>query len=99
MNYIGVYTIAWREIKRSLKVPFQMVGTPIITTLLYFLVFGYAIGNRVGTLGNLSYSEFIMPGLVMMNVLTTAFQSIAFGIMFPRIVGRTINDILVAPIS
>lgn len=99
MNFIGVYTLSLKEIKRSLKVPFQMVGTPVVTTLLYFLVFGYAIGNRVGAVDGVSYTQFIMPGLIMMNVLTTAFQSIAFGIMFPRIVGRTINDILVSPMS
>jgi ABC-2 type transport system permease protein len=99
MNYVGLYTLATKEIKRTLKTPFQVIGTPIITTVLYFLIFGYAIGNRIGEIDGISYTQFIMPGLIMMNILTTAFQSIAFGIMFPRIVGRTINDILVSPMS
>lgn len=99
MNYIGVYTIAKKEVKRSLKVPVQMVGTPVVTTVLYFLIFGFAVGARIGQVSGLSYIEFIVPGLIMMNVLTTAFTSMAFGIMFPRIVGRTINDLLISPMS
>lgn len=99
MNYVGLKTLAVKEIKRTLSTPFQVIGTPIVTTVLYFLIFGYAIGNRVGEIDGISYIQFIMPGLIMMNVLTTAFQSIAFGIMFPRIVGKTINDILLAPMS
>ncbi len=99
MSYIGMKTLTQKEIKRALKTPLQVFGTPIVTTLLYFIVFGYAIGGRVGPVEGISYPEFIMPGLIMMNVLTTAFQSLAFGIMFPRIVGRTINDILVSPMS
>ena len=99
MSYVGLKTLAVKEIKRSLKTPLQVFGAPVITTALYFMIFGYAVGNRVGPIGGISYPEFIMPGLIMMNVLTTAFQSIAFGIMFPRIVGKTINDILVSPMS
>lgn len=99
MSYLGLKTLAVKEIKRSLKTPLQVFGAPVITTVLYFMIFGYAVGNRVGPIDGISYPEFIMPGLIMMNVLTTAFQSVAFGIMFPRIVGKTINDILVSPMS
>lgn len=99
MNLVGLQTLTIKEIKRSLTVPLQTFGAPIITTVLYFLIFGQAIGNRIGPIDGISYQEFIMPGLIMMNVLTTAFQGIAFGIMFPRVVGKTINDILVSPMS
>jgi len=99
MSYVGLQTLAIKEIKRSLTTPLQVFGAPIITTILYFMIFGYAIGDRVGPIDGISYPQFIMPGLIMMNVLTTAFQSLAFGIMFPRIVGKTINDILVSPMS
>jgi len=99
MNYVGLQTLATKELKRTFSTPLQVFGTPVVTTALYFLIFGYAIGNRVGGIQGISFPEFIMPGLIMMHVLTTAFQSIAFGIMFNRIVGRTINDLLVAPMS
>lgn len=99
MNYIGLKTLTTKEIKRSLTVPLQTFGTPVVTTLLYFLIFGEAIGSRIGSISGIDYPAFIMPGLIMMNVLTTAFQGVAFGIMFSRIVGKTINDILVSPMS
>lgn len=99
MNLIGVKTLAVKELKRSFKTPLQMFGAPVITTALYFLIFGSAIGNRVGPINNISYAEFIMPGLIMMNILTTAFQSIAFSIMFARVIGKTIDDVLVSPMS
>lgn len=99
MNLVGLQTLTVKEIKRALSTPVQVFGSPVITTLLYFLIFGEAIGSRVGPIDEISYPEFIMPGLIMMNVLTTAFGATSFGIMFPRIVGRTINDILVSPMS
>lgn len=99
MNYIGLKTLIVKEVKRSLTLPLQTFGTPVTTTLLYFLIFGEAIGSRIGSIDGISYPAFIVPGLIMMNVLTTAFQGVAFGIMFPRVVGKTINDILVAPMS
>jgi ABC-2 type transport system permease protein len=99
MNYIGLKTLTFKEIKRSLTVPLQTFGAPIVSALLFFLIFGEAVGSRVGEVSGIAYPAFIMPGLVMMNILTTAFQGVAFGIMFQRIVGRTINDILISPMS
>lgn len=99
MNYIGLQTLAAKELKRSLTLPLQTFGAPIITAFLYFVIFGEAVGNRVGPIAGISYPAFIMPGLVMMNVLTTAFQGVAFGIMFSRVVGKTIDDILASPMS
>lgn len=99
MNYIGLKTLLFKEIKRSLTAPMQTLGAPIISALMFFLIFGEAVGGRVGDISGISYPAFIMPGLVMMNILTTSFQGVAFGIMFQRIIGRTINDILIAPMS
>lgn len=99
MNYIGVKTLAVKELKRSLAGPTQTLGAPIISALMFFVIFGQAVGGRVGDIQGLSYAAFILPGLVMMNILTTAFQGVAFAIMFQRIVGRTINDLLVSPMS
>lgn len=99
MNYIGVKTLTVKEIKRSLSVPMQTFGAPIIGALMFFFIFGEAVGGKVGEIQGIPYSAFIMPGLIMMNILTTSFQGVAFGIMFQRIIGRTINDILVSPMS
>lgn len=99
MNYIGVKTLAVKEIKRSLAAPMQTLSAPIISALMFFVIFGQAVGGRIGDIQGISYPAFIMPGLVMMNILTTAFQGVGFAIMFQRIVGRTINDLLISPMS
>ncbi len=99
MNIIGVKTLMVKELKRSITVPMQTFGAPIVSALMFFAIFGEAVGGRVGDIQGIAYSAFIMPGLVMMNILTTSFQGVAFGIMFQRIIGRTINDVLVSPMS
>ena len=99
MNYIGVKTLAIKEIKRSLAGPMQTLGAPIVSALMYFVIFGQAVGGRIGDIQGIPYPAFIMPGLVMMNILTTAFQGVGFAIMFQRIVGKTINDLLISPMS
>src|SRR3989344_8292648 len=99
MNYIGVKTLALKEIKRSLSGPTQTLGGPIVSALMFFVIFGQAVGGRLGDIQGIAYPAFIMPGLVMMNILTTAFQGVGFAVMFQRIVGRTINDLLISPMS
>lgn len=99
MNTIGVKTLAVKEIKRSLAGPMQTLGAPIVSALMFFVIFGQAVGGRVGDIQGIAYPAFIMPGLVMMNILTTAFQGVGFALMFQRIVGRTINDLLISPMS
>ena len=99
MNVIGLRTLTYKEIKRSLRTPTQTFVAPVISTALYFIIFGEAIGSRIGDIDSISYAAYMMPGLIMMNVLTTSFMGMAFGIMFPRVIGKTINDVLVAPLS
>lgn len=98
MNIVGIKTLIYKELKRGFRVPLQVFGAPIITTVLYFLVFGYAIGERIGSIDNLQYTEFIMPGLIMMNVLTTSFFSISSGILLQKFM-NTFTDLLVTPMS
>lgn len=98
MNTIGLITLTRKELTRFMRVPFQTLGSPIITTLLYFMVFGISVGRFVGEISGLSYIEFIMPGLVMMNLLTTAFTGISSGIMLSKLL-NTLSDILVTPMS
>jgi len=98
INYVGLYTLIRKELLRFIRVPLQTIGSPVVTTVLYFAVFGASIGGRIGEVEGLSYTEFIMPGLIMMNVLMIAFTGIASGIMLSK-VWNTLTDILVTPLS
>lgn len=98
MNLVGVYTLIKKELMRFIRVPTQTVGSPVVTTLLYFAVFGYSIGSRVGTIDGLPYTQFIMPGLIMMNILMIAFSGISSGLTLAKVMG-TFSDILVTPLS
>ena len=98
MNYIGVYTLIKKEIVRFIRVPLQTIGSPVVTTALYFAVFGASIGSRIGVVDGLSYTQFIMPGLIMMNVVMVSFTGIASGFMLAKML-NTMSDILVTPLS
>ena len=94
MNWIGVFTLIKKELMRTMRVPYQAVGQPVVTTLLYFLVFGSAVGSRIGTIDGVNYTAFIMPGLVIMNVLITAFFSVSSALMLSKVM-NTLSDLLV----
>jgi ABC-2 type transport system permease protein len=98
MNLTGLWTLTRKEILRFWRVPFQTLGSPVVTALLYFLVFGFAVGSRFGNIHGLSYGEFMMPGIIMMNVLTSAFFGVSSGLMLAKIM-NTLSDILVSPLS
>jgi ABC-2 type transport system permease protein len=98
LNWIAIKTLIVRELKRSFRVPIQVFGAPIITGLLYFLVFGSSVGSRIGSIGGLSYSEFIMPGLILMNVVITTFLSVSSTFMLAKVM-NVLSDLLVTPIS
>ncbi len=98
MNRLGLITLTRRELTRFLRVPLQTLGSPIVTTLLYFAVFGLSVGRFVGEIEGLPYIQFIMPGLIMMNLITTAFGGISSGFMLAKLM-NTLSDILVTPLS
>ena len=98
MNLYGVRAIYSYEMARTGRTLFQSVVSPVISTSLYFIVFGAAIGSRISQIDGVSYGAFIVPGLIMLMLLTQSVTNAAFGIYFPRFVG-TIYEILSAPIS
>src|SRR5690348_5342558 len=83
---------------RALRTLLQSLVTPVITTSLYFVVFGAAIGSRVQEVDGVPYGAFIVPGLIMLSLFTQSISNASFGIYFPKFVG-TIYEILSAPIS
>jgi len=98
MNPIGWKMLLSKETRRFLKVPGQTIAQPVITTALYFLVFGFALGGRVKELDGVSYVRFIVPGLVMLALIQNAFLNTASSLFIAKIQG-TIVDLLVAPLS
>lgn len=98
MNLQGVYSIYHFEMKRFFRTLFQSIASPVISTSLYFIVFGSAVASRMGDIEGVSYGAFIVPGLVMLSILTESVSNGSFGIYMPRFSG-TIYEVLSAPIS
>ncbi len=98
MNLRAVLAIYKFEMARALRTVWQTIVSPVISTSLYFVVFGAAIGAHMGEMGGVSYGAFIVPGLIMLTLLTTSIANASFGIYFPKFVG-TIYEILSAPVS
>ncbi len=97
-NGYGVWAIYKFEIARALRTLVQTLVTPVITTSLYFVVFGAAIGSRMTAVDGVSYGAFIVPGLIMLALFTESLSNASFGIFFPKFIG-TIYELLSAPIS
>ena len=98
MNYRGIQAIYAFEMGRTFRTLGQSIASPVISTVLYFIVFGSAIGSRIQDIGGVPYGAFIVPGLVMLTVLGQSISNASFGIYFPRFTG-TIYEILSAPLS
>ena len=98
MNWFGVGAIYRFEMARMRRTLFQSIVAPVISTSLYFIVFGAAIGSRITEIDGVSYGSFIVPGLIMLSLLTESISNASFGIYFPRFSG-TIYEVLSAPIS
>ena len=98
MNFRAVRAIYLFEMARTWRTLLQSIVSPVVSTSLYFVVFGAAIGSRITSVEGVSYGTFIVPGLVMLSVLTQSIANASFGIYFPKFVG-TIYEILSAPIS
>jgi ABC-2 type transport system permease protein len=98
MNVYGVRAIYFFELSRWFRTLVQSVLSPVISTSLYFVVFGAAIGSRIAEVEGVSYAAFIVPGLIMLSVLTESISNASFGIYMPRYAG-TIYEVLSAPVS
>jgi ABC-2 type transport system permease protein len=98
MNLMAIKVIYLNEMMRFWKTLFQSVASPVISTALYFVVFGSAIGSRIENIDGVSYGLFIVPGLTMLSVLTQSISNASFGIFFPKFTG-TIYELLSAPVS
>jgi ABC-2 type transport system permease protein len=98
MNLYAVRAIYAFEMARMRRTIMQSVISPVLSTSLYFIVFGAAIGSRIQQVGGVSYGAFLVPGLVMLSLLTQSVSNASFGIYFPRFTG-TIYELLSAPVS
>ncbi|WP_449428255.1 ABC transporter permease [Rhodanobacter umsongensis] len=98
MNIHAIRAIYRFEMSRTRRTLLQSVVSPVISTSLYFVVFGAAIGSRMTAINGVSYGAFIVPGLIMLSLLTQSISNASFGIYFPKFVG-TIYEILSAPVS
>ena len=98
MNIHAIKAIYTFEMARTWRTVFQSIASPVISTVLYFVVFGSAIGSKIEGIEGISYGSFIVPGLIMLSVLTQSISNASFGIYFPRFSG-TIYEVLSAPIS
>ncbi len=98
MNLNGIKAIYMFEMTRAWRTVFQSLISPVISTSLYFVVFGSAIGSRITEVEGVSYGSFIVPGLIMLSLMTQSVSNASFGIFFPKFTG-TIYEILSAPIS
>jgi ABC-2 type transport system permease protein len=98
MNFHAVKAIYLFEMARTWRTLWQSIVSPVISTSLYFVVFGAAIGSRMTEIGGVAYGAFIVPGLIMLSLLTQSISNASFGIYFPRFTG-TIYEVLSAPVS
>ena len=94
----GLWTLFQKEVRRFLRVPGQTLLSPVVTTVLYFVVFGWSLGNRLAHVGGVPYARFIVPGLVALGVVTNAYSNTASSLFVMKLQG-TIVDLLVSPLT
>ena len=98
MNLRGIFAIYHFEMSRMFRTVSQSIASPVLSTALYFIVFGSAIGSKIGNIDRVNYTSFLVPGLIMLTILNQSVSNASFGIYFPKFSG-TIYEILSAPIS
>ncbi|HYX92369.1 MAG TPA: ABC transporter, partial [Myxococcaceae bacterium] len=98
MNTVGMKTLLVKEVRRFLRVPGQTVLSPLISTTLYFVVFAYSVGSRVGAIHGVSYVHYIVPGLVFLGIANNSFLNSSSSLFITKIQG-TVVDLLVAPLG
>jgi ABC-2 type transport system permease protein len=98
INFYAIRAIFLYEMSRALRTALQSIVSPVLSTSLYFVVFGAAIGSRIESVEGVSYGAFIVPGLIMLTVMTQGITNAAFGIYFPKFIG-SIYEVLSAPVG
>ncbi|MFK7791574.1 MAG: ABC transporter permease [Devosiaceae bacterium] len=98
MNFHAIIAIFHYEMARAMRTALQSIISPVLSTSLYFVVFGAAIGSRIESVEGVSYGAFIVPGLIMLTVMTQGITNAAFGIYFPKFLG-SIYEVLSAPVG
>ncbi|MBX9906951.1 ABC transporter permease [Patescibacteria group bacterium] len=98
MNWIGLYTIVQREIKRMLRVPGQTILSPLISATLYIFIFGYVIGTNISEIAGVPYITFVFPGILMLNIIASSFAQSSSSVYFARFI-KSIEEMLVSPLS
>ncbi|MCD9148158.1 ABC transporter permease [Pseudophaeobacter flagellatus] len=98
MNWMAIWSIYRFEMTRFFRTLFQSFLSPVLSTSLYFVVFGAAIGSRIDQVDGIDYGAFIVPGLIMLSVMTQSISNASFGIYFPKFIG-TIYELLSAPVN
>lgn len=98
MNWIAMWTLIKREMKRTFKIINQVIWPPVITTLLYVFVFGLALGSRIKNVGGVSYAEFLIPGLIMLQVIDSSYGECSSSVFQGRFM-NSIQEMLIAPMS
>jgi len=98
INWIALYTFVARETGRVFRIWIQTLGAPWSSAFLYILIFGFVVGQRIDEIGGVPYIDFVLPGLIMMNVMTAAFSHTSFALYIMKWV-RSIDELLVAPLS
>jgi len=95
-DYIGFRTLLFKEIRRFSQIWIQTILPPVITTALYFLIFGKVVGSRIGQMHNINYAEYIAPGLIMMTLITNAYSNVSSSFFMAKMF-RSLEEILVSP--
>ena len=98
VNYIGISTLIGQEVQRFMRVWIQALVSPWINALLYILIFGVVVGSQISEIAGVSYIDFVLPGIVMMNLIGAAYMQGAFGLYFKRF-AKHIEELLVSPFS
>lgn len=98
MNVIGLQTHVWKEIQRFLRVGTQTLISPWINALLYILIFGYVVGSRIDLIAGVTYIDFVLPGILMLNLISSSYSQTSSSVYFQRF-ARHIEEVLTAPLS
>ena len=98
MNIVGTWALIRRDITRMFRVSIQTLITPWITALLYIFIFGFVIGRRINLLPGVSYIDFVLPGIIMMNIIMSSFSQASSSLYFQRFM-KSFEEILISPLS